>query len=150
MMFAFSRDRVVPGHAYWAKVNKHHVPVYAVCCSAFAGIVITLPALWGSPLDLAFLIPIWLRLKAGSKFVPGQWTLGKNYKWMNLVAIIEILIVSFYFILPFEPSAVPGNKNFTWLAVNYAPILVGFILLSLWIWWHLSVKFWFNGPVKTI
>ena len=167
MMFAFSRDRVVPGHAYWAKVNKKQVPVYAVCCSALAGIIITLPALWESPrgiptafyavvsvgvigLYLAFLIPIWLRWKAGNKFVAGEWTLGKNYKWMNLIAISEIVIISCYFILPFEPAAIPWNKEFTWLAVNYAPILVGFILICLWIWWQLSVKFWFKGPVKTI
>ena len=167
MMFAFSRDRVVPGHAYWSKVNKNQVPVYAVCFSALAGIIITLPALWESPrgiptafyavvsvgvigLYLAFLIPIWLRWKAGNKFVAGEWTLGNKYKWMNIIAISEIVIISCYFILPFEPAAIPWNTEFTWLAVNYAPILVGFILISLWIWWQLSVKFWFKGPVKTI
>jgi hypothetical protein len=69
---------------------------------------------------------------------------------MNLIAISEIVIISCYFILPFEPAAIPWNKEFTWLAVNYAPILVGFILICLWIWWQLSVKFWFKGPVKTI
>jgi amino acid transporter len=167
MMFAFSRDGVVPGHTYWAKVNKYQVPVYAVCCSALVGIIITLPALWESPrgiptafyavvsvgvigLYLAFLIPIWLRWKAGNKFVAGEWTLGNKYKWMNIIAISEIVIISCYFILPFEPAAIPWNQDFTWLAVNYAPILVGFILISLWIWWQLSVKFWFKGPVKTI
>lgn len=167
MMFAFSRDRVVPGHAYWVKVNKYNVPVHAVCCSALTGLIITLPALWGSPrgiptafyavvsvgvigLYLSFLIPIWLRWKAGNKFIAGEWTLGSKYKWMNLIAVSEIVIISFYFILPFEPAAIPWNKNFTWLAVNYAPIVIGIILICLWIWWKLSVKHWFKGPVKTI
>jgi amino acid permease len=167
MMFAFSRDGAIPGYKYWNKVNKNMVPLNAVLASAVIGILITLPALWKSPrgiptafyavvsigvigLYLAFLIPIWLRWRTGSGFHAGQWNLGNKYKWMNLVAIAEIVIITIYFILPFEPAAVPGNENFTWLAVNYAPILLGITLLILWIWWHLSVKKWFTGPRRTI
>jgi hypothetical protein len=69
---------------------------------------------------------------------------------MNLIAIVEILVISFYFMMPIEPAAVPGNKNFTWVAVNYAPLLVGITLLVLWVWWHLSVKNWFTGPKRTV
>jgi len=167
MMFAFARDRVVPGHRHWCKVRVNKVPVNAVLISSLTGVIITLPALWKSPrgiptafyavvsasvisLYLAFLIPIWLRWKMGQKFSPGEWNLGKNYKWMNIVAVVEIIIISFYFIMPFEPAAVPGNKDFTWVAVNYAPFLLGFILLLLWLWWEFSVKDWFKGPVKVI
>ncbi len=167
MMFAFSRDGAIPGHKRWSKVNKSGVPLNAVLASGIIGMIITLPALWKSPrgipsafyavvsigvigLYLAFLIPIFLRWKAGSNFQAGQWTLGKKYKWMNLLAIVEIIIISIYFVMPFEPAAVPGNENFTWVAVNYAPILVGLTLLFLWVWWHLSVKKWFVGPIKNI
>jgi amino acid transporter len=167
MMFAFSRDGVVPGHKHWAKVNKYGVPVNAVLISAWIGIMITLPALWKSPrgipsafyavvsigvigLYLAFLIPIWLRWKAGSQFIKGPWSLGNKYKWMNLLAVLEIGIISVYFIMPFEPAAIPGNKKFSWVAVNYAPILLGFTLIVLWIWWRLSVRKWFTGPKRTI
>ena len=167
MMFAFSRDGAVPGHKHFAKVNKNLVPVNAVLASAIIGVVITLPALWKSPrgiptaffavvsigiigLYLAFLVPIWLRWKAGSSFTTGEWNLGKKYKWMSLIASLEIIVVCIYFMLPFEPAAVPWDTNFTWLAVNYAPILVGLTLLFLWIWWHLSVKKWFVGPIKNI
>ncbi len=167
MMFAFSRDGAIPGYRYWSKVNKNMVPLYAVLASSIIGIIITLPALWKSPrgiptafyavvsigvigLYLAFLIPLWLRWRAGNHFQAGAWTLGKKYRWMNLIAVIEIIIISIYFILPFEPAAVPGNKHFTWLAVNYAPVLVGLTLISLWIWWNVSVKKWFTGPRRTI
>ena len=164
MLFAFSRDGAVPGHKRWSSVNKNSVPVNAVLLCALIGMIITLPALWKSPrgiptafyavvsvgvigLYLAFLVPIWLRWKAGSNFIQGQWNLGNKYKWMNVIAMIEIVVVCIYFILPFEPAAVPGNKDFTWVAVNYAPLLVGFTLLILWIWWKLSVKHWFKGPI---
>ncbi len=167
MMFAFSRDGAIPGSKYWSKVNKNQVPVHAVLICALIGLLITLPALWKSPrgiptafyavvsvavigLYLSVLIPIWLRWRAGSNFTEGVWTLGKKYKWMNLIAIFEIVVISIYFIMPFEPAAIPGNKDFTWVAVNYAPILLGFTLLTLWAWWHLSVKHWFTGPKRTI
>jgi amino acid transporter len=167
MMFAFSRDGAIPGHKYWSKLNAKMVPLPAVLASAIAGVIITLPALWKSPrgiptafyavvsigvigLYLAFLIPLWLRWRAGKAFQAGAWNLGKHYSWMNAVAIIEIIVISVYFIMPFEPAAVPGDEHFTWLAVNYAPIVVGMTLLILWIWWTCSVKNWFKGPRRTI
>jgi amino acid transporter len=167
MMFAFSRDGAVPGHRHIAKVNAHRVPVNGVLASSVIALIITLPALWKSPsgaptafyavvsvavigLYLAFLIPIWLRWKHGENFTPGEWTLGKKYKWMNLIAVGEIAVISVYFVLPFSPAGVPGNADFTWTAVNYAPILTGGTLLFLWAWWHLSVKNWFTGPKRTV
>ncbi len=167
MMFAFSRDGAVPGHRRLAKVNQHRVPVNGVLASAIIGVIITLPALYKSPsgaptafyavvsvavigLYLAFLIPIWLRWRHGDKFQPGEWTLGKKYKWMNLLASAEIVIISIYFILPFTPTGTPGNKDFTWTAVNYAPLLTGGTLIFLAIWWQVSVKNWFTGPKRTV
>jgi amino acid permease len=167
MMYAFSRDGAVPGHETFKKVNKSGVPKNAVIASAIAGVVITLPALWKSSagvptafyavvsvcvisLYLAFLIPIFLRLRVGDAFKPGAWTLGKKYKWMGTLAVIEIVAISIYFILPFAPAGVPFSKDFNWTAVNYAPIITGGALFLLWIWWHLSVKKWFKGPIKNI
>ena len=167
MMYAFSRDGAVPGGNRWKKVNSHGVPVNAVMASAVAGVVLTLPALWKSPtgvptafyavvsvcvisLYLAFMIPIYLRLKAGSSFKAGEWTLGSKYKWMCTLAVAEIVIISIYFILPIAPSGTPGNKDFTWTSVNYAPLVTGGALLILAIWWQLSAKKWFTGPKRTI
>ena len=167
MMYAFSRDGGVPGGDLWKKVNKTGVPVNAVIGSAIAGIVLTLPALWKSPtgaptafyavvsvcvisLYLAFLVPIWLRLKAGDSFKVGEWNLGSKYKWMGTLAVAEIIIVSIYFILPFSPLGTPGNADFTWTAVNYAPLITGGALLILWVWWQTSAKKWFTGPKRNI
>jgi amino acid transporter len=167
MVFAFSRDGAVPGHKTWRKVTNNGTPKNAVLISAVLGVILTLPALWKSPtgaptafyavvsvcvisLYLAFLIPIYLRLKVGDNFKPGEWTLGKKYKWMCTIAVAEIAIISVYFILPFAPAGTPGNKDFTWTAVNYAPLVTGGALILLWIWWHLSVKKWFTGPKSNI
>ena len=46
------------------------------------------------------------------------------------------------------PSA--DEVPFDWKSVNYAPIVLGGILIALWIGWHVSAKKWFTGPKMTI
>ena len=170
MTFAFARDKAIPGSRLWAKVSGARVPANAVMLVAVVSALITSPALVevdinGAPvpvafyavtsvavigLYLAFLIPIWLRWRMGDEFEPGSWNNGKKYKWMNLVAVVEIAVISIYFIMPFTPAAVPGNKDFSWKFVNYAPILTIGTLVLLAIWWAASARKWFTGPQHTI
>ena len=174
MTFAFARDGAIPGSSLWSKVSAVKVPANAVMLVGVVSALITLPALVEVNLGtadepliipvafyavvsvaviglyLAFAIPIWLRWKAGDSFVPGRWTNGQKYKWMNLVAVAEIAIISVYFVLPFTPAAVPFTDDFSWKFVNYAPILTGGALILLSIWWQLSARNWFTGPKHTI
>jgi len=167
MLFAFSRDGAVPGAARWARVNAQGTPRNAVIVSALAAVAITLPALRGTAtgfpvafwavvsigvvgLYAAFAIPIWYRWRAGDSFQAGPWTLGARYKWMCLVAVAEIAYTSIVELLPTSPGGIPGNSAFSWVAVNYAPIIVFGTLALLWIGWHLSAKKWFTGPKMTI
>ena len=186
MMYAFSRDGAVPGAQYWAKLNHNKVPVNAVIASAVIALILTLPALIeiniGTEeepiivnyafaavvsigvigLYLAFAIPIWLRWRMGDAFKQGDWNLGNKWKWMAPLAILEIVITSIYFILPFTPAGAPAFMRgllgapsaeevpFDWKFVNYTPIVTGGALLLLWIGWHLSAKKWFTGPKRTI
>ena len=54
----------------------------------------------------------------------------RKYKWMNLIAVAEIVIVSLYLMMPFVPGAVPFSDDFEWKFVNYAPIVtVGALVL---------------------
>src|SRR4029079_18945707 len=46
MAYAFSRDRAVPGHRLWAKVNKNRTPVNAIIGGTVVGALLTLPALY--------------------------------------------------------------------------------------------------------
>ncbi len=174
MTYAFSRDGAIPGSSLWSKVNAKKVPANAVMFVSVIAALITLPALievnFGTeeaPIILptafyavvsvaviglysSFAIPIYLRWKARDTFEPGSWTNGSKYKWMNLVAVIEIVIISIYFILPLYPSGWITSDDFQWKFVNYAPILTGGTILLVAIWWHLSAKKWFTGPKMTI
>ena len=170
MLFAFSRDRAVPGHQLWSHLNANRVPVYGVIVSAVIAVVLTLPALVtvdinGAPspvafiavvsigvfgLYVAFAIPIFLRWKAGANFRPGSWTLGAKYKWMSLVAVAEVVVTSIIALLPTSAGGVPFHDGFAWKYVNYTPIVVLGALLLLFIAWHVSVKKWFTGPINQV
>jgi len=166
MTYAFSRDGAIPGWRIWTRLDRNGTPVFAVLLGCAAGLILTLPALYqkaGIPiaflavvsvavigLYLAFLIPIALRLRAGDNFTPGPWTLGKKYKWMCWVAIIEIIVVSIYFILPYSANGVPFRSGFDVTLFNYSPVAVGGMVIIVTVWWQLSAKKWFTGPRRTV
>jgi amino acid transporter len=170
MLFAFSRDGAVPGGQLWSKLNSNRVPVYGVVVSTVIAIILTLPALvkvdiGGAPVPVAFFavvsigviglyvafaIPIYYRWKAGNTFSAGAWTLGAKYKWMCVVALIEIVVTSIVALLPTSTGGVPWNTGFEWKFVNYTILVVPGALILLWIYWHLSVKNWFTGPKTTV
>jgi hypothetical protein len=41
---------------------------------------------------------------------------------------------------------VPGNENFSWLSVQYAPIALIVIIGGAMIWWKMSAHKWFKAP----
>ena len=170
MLFAFSRDRAVPGHQLWSAVNSRRVPANAVIVTAVIAALITLPALVpvdinGAPvpiaffavvsigvvgLYLAFAVPIYYRWKAGDSFPVGSWNLRGHYRWMAPLALAEIILTSIVAMFPTALGGVPWDPSFEWKFVNYTPLLVGGTFILLWIYWHASVKKWFTGPVRQV
>ena len=166
MTYAFSRDRAVPGWRIWTKLNHNRVPVGAVLFVAAFALLMTSPALYYYNgvavaffavvsisvigLYIAYVIPVYLRWRKGDAFQPGPWTLGNKYRWMNPVAFVWVAICVVIFSLPFSPAAVPWRDEFDWAAVNYAPIMVGAVLLGVGLWWLVSARRTFKGPVRTV
>jgi amino acid transporter len=166
--YAFSRDRAVPGWRIWSSVNKRHVPVAAVTGVCLFALIMTIPALWdvggtGLPvaffavvsiavigLYIAYVTPVYLRLRAGDSFVPGSWNLGAKYRWMCTLSVVWVAICVVIFSLPFTPAAVFFSDDFDWKAVNYAPLMVGALVIAVGVWWLVSAKNSFTGPVRTI
>jgi amino acid transporter len=168
MMYAFSRDGAVPGWRIWSKVNEKRIPFNAVIAVAVFALILTLPALKGNKdgitvaftavvsigvigLYIAYVIPIWLRWRLGDKFEPGPWTLGKKYKWMCLVSVIEVIVVVVIgFNLPFSSSGVPWESDFEWSLFNYTPVVTGGLFAIVGIWWLVSARRTFKGPRTTV
>src|SRR5438034_678561 len=164
--YAFSRDRGIPGWPLFRRLNHHRVPSYAVLGVALFSLIVALPALWGNKagfpfaffaltgictvgLYLAYIIPVYLRLRHGERFQAGPWNLGRHYRWINTGAIFFVVVCVIALDLPFTSAAVPWNSGFDWTALNYTPlvILVGLIVA---IWWQISAKRRYHGPVRTI
>ncbi len=161
MMFAFSRDRAVPGSRLWRKVSANRVPVNAVIAIAVLAWALMLPTLANGAIGylvgtsiaviglyIAFALPIILRIKAGSRFQAGAWSLGRHYRWVAPVAVAWIAVVCVLFLLPVSPKGVPGAADFDWNVVNYAPLTVGAALVGFGGWYLLSARRWFTGPVR--
>jgi amino acid transporter len=175
MTFAFSRDKAIPGSSIWSKLTATRVPANGVIGVAVAAAIVTLPALIKvnigteeAPLIIpvafyavtsiaviglyaAFAIPIWLRWRMGDAFEVGAWNNGSKYKWMNPIAVAEIVIVLLYLMMPTLPGGNPfSSSDFEWKFVNYSPIVTVGTVALLWIWWQVSAKKWFKGPIRNI
>ena len=166
--FAFSRDRAIPGSRLWSRVSAKGVPVNAVIGSCLAAFLITLPALPGKGtfvppvaffavtsigtigLYIAYVAPVYLRWRAGDSFKPGSWTLGANYKWMNPIAVVFVILMVIILCLPWYSTAVPWEDDFDWNAFNYTPLVVGGVALGAWLAWVLGANKHYKGPVRQI
>jgi hypothetical protein len=98
----------------------------------------------------SFAIPIYLRWKKGSSFKQGDWNLGNKWKWMAPIAVIEIIVVSIYFIMPLSPAGVWWSKDFKLVSANYAPVAFIVVLGGAMIWWWASAHKHFKGAVRTL
>ena len=160
MMFAFSRDRAVPGSTMWRKVARNRVPVNAVIAIGVLSWLIMVPSLFSVVaylvatsiavigLNIAFALPIILRIRAGASFEPGAWSLGRHYRWISPVAVAWIVFICIVGILPVSPSGIPGAEEFDWTLVNYSPLTVGAAFILFGGWYLLSARKWFTGPVR--
>jgi amino acid transporter len=160
MMFAFSRDRAVPGSRVWRKVARNRVPVNAVIAIGVLAWLIMVPSLYSVVaylvatsiavigLNIAFALPIILRIREGERFERGAWTLGNHYKWISPLAVAWIAFICVVGILPVSPNGIPGAEEFDWALVNYSPLTVGAALILFGGWYLLSARKWFKGPIR--
>ena len=143
------------------------MPVYAVWAIAVLAFLCAFPAFFSKDIGvgagyvayaavtsiatialyIAYAIPIFLRLRHGDAWEPGEWNLGRHYRWIGTVACIWVGFIAILFIMPITPTGIPWNAHFTWLSVNYAPIAVGGTILLVGGWWLLSARHWFTGPI---
>jgi amino acid transporter len=167
MTFAFSRDGAIPGHNLWRRLGSNQTPTYAVAFVCMMALIITIPAYFpnsvGYPvaffavvsisvigLYIAYTIPVFLRWRMGDRFKPGPWTLGAKYKWLNPIAFVWVALCVIFFCLPTSQAGVFFKTGFSWSAVNYAPLVTIAVILGVTIWYGVSAKNWFKGPITTI
>jgi amino acid transporter len=162
MMFAFSRDRAVPGHQLWRRVSRHRVPVWSVFGIGFFAAVLMIPAVWnylvgyaaGTAISviglyIAFILPVILRLRLGESWAEERaWSLGRWYKLVDAIAILWVALVTVLFVFPLYKAGLPWEDDFSWELTNYTILWFAGIGIVFGGWWFLSAKNWFKGPVR--
>jgi amino acid transporter len=164
--YAFSRDRAIPGWFVFRRVNRDRVPFNAVIAVSIFSLIIAIPALFGSNnipfaffalsgictvgLYVAYILPVYLRLRRGDAFEPGPWNLGSRYRIVNILAIVFVVLVVYSLVLlPYTPTGLPWNDDFDWTVVNYVPLAV-ILPLIFGVWYLVSAKNRYQGPVRTL
>jgi len=163
--YAFSRDRGMPGWAIFRRVNQARVPFNAVIAVSVAAAILAIPAMFGKNnipfaffaltgictvgLYLAYIIPVYLRLRKGDEFETGPWNLGRRYKLVNTLAIIFVVVVVYSLNLPYSPQGLPWNDGFDSSLINYTPLAI-VLPLIFGVWYLVSAKNRYQGPVRTL
>ncbi|HEY1357008.1 MAG TPA: amino acid permease [Thermoleophilaceae bacterium] len=166
--FAFSRDRAIPGHQLWSRVNAKGVPVMAVVGSCALAFLLVVPALPGRGafvppvaffavtsigtigLYIAYVTPVYLRWRKGDDFETGSWTLGSKYKWMNPIAVVWTCLMVIVFCLPIYSTGVPWESDYDWNSLNYTPLVVGVVGVGIALAWFLGMNKRYTGPIRQI
>jgi amino acid transporter len=137
-----------------------------VLAVSFFSLAITVPALWSNAagiawafpaivgictvgLYIAYIIPVYLRLRKGDAFETGPWNLGRRYKVVNVLAILFVIVVVFALDLPYTPAGLPWNADFDSSVVNYTPLAI-VLPLIFGVWYLISAKDRYQGPVRTL
>ena len=152
MIYAFARDGAIPGSSFWHRINaKTRTPTNSIWLAAVGAFILGLPYLFNAVayaavtsiavigLYIAYITPVFLRLRAGDSFQSGPWNLGRWSRPVGTAATIWVVFIAILFLLP---QVNPVNAS----TFNYAPVAVGAVILFSGGWWVLSAKNWFKGP----
>ena len=152
MIYAFARDGAIPGSSFWHRINpRTRTPTNSIWLAAVGAFILGLPYLY-SPvayaavtsiavigLYVAYIAPVFLRLRAGSRFKEGPWTLGRWSRPIGIVATIWVVFICIMFLLP-------QAQPITISTFNYTPVVFIVVLGGAAIWYAVSAKNWFKGP----
>ena len=151
MIYAFSRDGAVPAHNLWHSLNRGRTPRNAILLAVVCSFILVIPSLWSVTaylaavsiavigLYIAYAIPIFLRQFAPD-FKTGPWHLGAWSRPIGWIAVIWVAIISVLFMLP-------TSTPITLQGFNYTPVVVLGVFLIVAIWWLVSARHWFKGPI---
>jgi amino acid permease (GABA permease) len=152
MIYAFARDGALPASAVWHRINpRTRTPTNAIWLAAGGAFVLGLPYLFNNTaylavtsiavigLYVAYVLPTFLRLRAGDSFQRGPWHLGRWSRPIGTIAVVWVAFITVLFMLP-------TSNPITVSSFNYTPIAVLVVLGFAGIWWMVSARKWFTGP----
>ncbi|MGX1668586.1 amino acid permease [Streptomyces sp. NPDC055400] len=159
MVFAFSRDGALPFSTTWRRLSRRtKTPVPAVWLAVAVPFVLALPSLYSTTaysaitsinvigITPAYAIPVYLRLRAGRRFVRGPWHLGRWSKPIGWTAVGWVGFVTVLFCLP--QTRPEGGGLVSVDTFNYASIALVSVLVLAWISWQFKGRRSYEVPAQ--
>ncbi|KAF8847560.1 amino acid transporter-like protein [Acephala macrosclerotiorum] len=157
--FAYARDDCFPFSSWIKKVNKTtYTPVNAVWFNTTIGCCLLLLIFGGTiaigaifsvgaiAAYVAFTIPIFIKtFFVGDRFRRGPWHLGKFSKPVGMMACSFIVVMMPILCFP----SVRGS-DLTAQLMNWTVVVYGGPMTFVIIWWFVSARKWFKGPVINV
>ncbi|KAI4698019.1 uncharacterized protein J4E84_001153 [Alternaria hordeiaustralica] len=157
MLWSFAQDAGLPCSKTLSRVDsKHHVPLPAIAVTSVFLILIGLLNIGSTTafnaivslgtvgLYISYLMPILLifyrRIVRPTSLPYGPFRLGKLGVGVNLVSIVYTVYVSIFLLFPPYQPVTAQN-------MNYAPVVLGGVLVLSAVWWFVRGKRQFVGPV---
>lgn len=141
MVYAFSRDGALPFSATWRQVSSRtQTPVNGVWLAVGVAFLLALPALYSPAaygavtainavgMTPAYAVPVFLALRAGNRYQPGPWTLGRWRRPIGWIAVTYAAFITLVFCLP-------QTSPITVQSMNYAGITLLVVLGLAWLMW---------------
>jgi len=157
--FAYARDDCFPFSSWIKQVNRTTLtPVNAVWTNTAVGIAL-LFLIFGGPIAIgaifsvgaiaayvAFTIPIFIKtFFVGDRFRRGPWHLGKFSKPIGCMACSFILVM-----MPILCFPSTRGSDLTVQVMNWTVLVYGGPMTIVVLWWFISAKHWFKGPVVNV
>lgn len=157
--FAYARDDCFPLSFLWKRVNKHtQTPVNAVWVNCAIGCCLLL-LIFGGPVTIgaifsigacaafvAFTTPIFIRVFfVGNRFRAGPWNLGRFSMPIGAIASAFVILMVPILCLPSTTG-----KDLTADGMNWTAVVYGGPMCLVIIWWFVSARKWFKGPVVNL
>ena len=153
MIYAFARDGAIPGSGFWHRINKRtRTPTNSIWLAAVGAFLLGLPYLFSAVayaavtsiavigLYVAYVSPVFLRVRAGKKFKPGPWTLGRwgppDRDHRDPLGGVHLH--------PVHAAAGPADQGRA--RFNYTPVVFLIVLGGASLWYAVSARKWFKGP----
>ncbi|PBL00212.1 hypothetical protein ARMGADRAFT_1116261, partial [Armillaria gallica] len=134
-IFAFSRDGALPLSFVFYSINPYTgTPVNAVCLER---------SHWGNFHYERVLTPIIARFFGGQSFTPGPFSLGRASGPVAFVSTTFMILMMVVFLFPASPAPVAES-------MNYSVVVVGGVITLATVYYLISGRFWFTGPVITV
>jgi amino acid transporter len=166
MIYAFSRDGAIPGSSLWHKINpRTRTPTNSIWFAVVGAALLGLPSLYTHQgyavaffaivsvavvgLYVSYVIPVFLR-RLNKGFVRGPWHLGRGSAVIGWLAVAWVIVILFPLLGPqFYPFSIDssGHRHFLINAANWAPLVFIVVIGFAGIYWAVSAKNWFKGPV---